>query len=179
MKSIGFKKTIIFSIVILVTLCLLTSNWIAYSKLRDSTIDNINTHSQTVIEYETSNIESWFSTKARLIDSLANRYENPAQSNDYVDIARLTKKIGELSTVYFGFDDGSAYATEQGENWVDGVAIKSQYDPRTRPWYQLAKATNGLALTDVYMDATTGHPVVSIVKNFGNGVVLGDIALSV
>lgn len=179
MKSIGFKKTIIISIVILVTLCLLTSNWMAYSKLRDSTIDNIDTHSQTVIKYETNNIESWFSTKALLINSLASRYADPAQSHDYVNIARLAKKIGELSTVYFGFDDGSTYATEQGENWIDGVAIKSQYDPRIRPWYQLAKATNGLALTDVYTDAVTGHPVVSIVKNFGNGVVLGDIALSV
>jgi methyl-accepting chemotaxis protein len=53
----------------------------------------------------------------------------------------------------------------------------SNYDPRTKPWYQEGKRSNSLIYTNPYNDATTGALMVSIGKNAGEGVVLADILL--
>ncbi len=179
MKSLGFKKTIIISIITLTAVCLIAANWLAYINLKESTIQNVNTQSKSTTHYEANKIERWFHGKALIIDSLANSYESGMLNRDYVDIAKFARNAGDLTGVYFGFEDGSAYSTSSASAWINGVANPEKYDPRTRSWYQLAKRTNSLTLTDVYPDLGTGKLVVSIVKNFGEGVVLGDIDLSI
>ncbi|MGF1760801.1 methyl-accepting chemotaxis protein [Photobacterium sagamiensis] len=153
-------------------MCLLAANWLSYADLRDHTIQNINAQSISTVRYEANKIETWFKSKTRAIDSLVNHYKAGQPSERYVETAQLTKDASALTTVMYGFDDGRSYSN-------DGVEDPDEYDPRTRPWYQQGKDANGLDLTDVYNDATTGKPVVSIVKKFGNGVVLGDIELSI
>ncbi|WP_299012890.1 methyl-accepting chemotaxis protein [uncultured Photobacterium sp.] len=179
MKSLGFKETIIVSTIMMVTVCLLASNWLAYRDLKQSTIQNINTRSLSTIHYEANKIETWFASKATIINSLAKSYEKGMHDEDYVDIARYTKDAGELTSVFFGFDDGTAYSTATSGRWINGVADTTIYDPRTRPWFQMAKQANGLNLTDVYNDSETGLNVVSISKKLNDGVVMGDIKLSI
>lgn len=172
MKSLGFKNTIIASVIVLASVCLLTANWLSYTDLRDHTIQNIDAQSISTVRYEANNIETWFQSKTRTIDSLVNHYKAGQPSESYVETAKFTKDASDLTAVLYGFDDGRSYSN-------DGVEDPDEYDPRTRPWYQKGKAANGLDLTDVYNDATTGLPVVSIVKKFESGVVLGDIELSI
>ena len=179
MKSLGFKKTLIISILLLVTASLLTSNWLSYNNLKDSTVQSIKDKSVSTARFEAKIIEDWFHTKILAIDSLANHYKLGTYGDRYVDITRFTKSASDLTSVYFGFDDGSTYSSLTGDRWINGVANKDKYDPRVRPWYQLAKRTNNLDITDVYNDTKTGEPVVSIVKNIGNGVVKGDVFLSI
>ncbi|WP_211235768.1 methyl-accepting chemotaxis protein [Psychromonas aquimarina] len=179
MKSLGFKKTIIISIIALVTLCLLTSNWIAYVNLRDNTIENVREHSKTIVNFEAGRIETWFQSKVTVIDSLAERYQGRTYNTDYVEIARLSKSIGEISAVYFGLKDGSMHGTAAGDIWTNGVADPDKYDPRTRPWYQMAKAADTPIVTDAYIDSVTKQPVVSVAKSFGEGVALADVSLSI
>ncbi|MEH6531007.1 MAG: methyl-accepting chemotaxis protein [Photobacterium frigidiphilum] len=179
MKSLGFKKTLIISIILLVTACLLISNWLSYARLRDSTIESINAQSVSIVKYEANKIEAWFQGKVRAIDSLANHYKIGESSERYLETIKFTKDASDLTAVVYGFDDGRAYSTITGGTWIDGVANPDQYDPRSRPWYQQAKSASGLDITGVYNDATTGNPVVSIVKNIGDGVVLGDIELDI
>ncbi|WP_232428146.1 methyl-accepting chemotaxis protein [Photobacterium marinum] len=163
----------------MVTVCLLASNWMAYGDLKQSAIDSINTQSLSTIRYEAKKIETWFKSKARIINSLSQTYEKGMHKEDYVDIARYTMDAGELTGVYFGFDDGTAYSTAVSGRWINGVADTTKYDPRTRPWFQMAKRTEGLNLTDVYTDSETGLNIVSIAKKLSDGVVMGDIELSI
>ncbi len=179
MKSLGFKKTIIISIILLFSMCLIISNWFAYKTLKESTIQRINTQSLSTIQDEADKIESWFENKSRLINSLAKSYENGMHDEDYVDIAKFTMDAGELNGVYFGFDNGRAYSTATGPRWVNGIANPDKYDPRTRPWYQQAKQANGLNLTNIYNDSDTDHYLVSIVKKVSDGVIMGDIEISI
>ena len=185
MKSFGFKKTIITSIVILTTLSLLISNWAAYIPLKNQTVQTVNDHSKDIMRNEVETIETWFKNKVLLIDSLADRYENKthiddlAHSLDYVAIAKLAKKISGISDIYLGFEDGRMYGTATGDMWINGVAKKDKYDPRSRPWYQQAKGKKSPVVTDFYTDAVTGQAVISIARNFGDGVALGDVSLNV
>ena len=160
-------------------MCLLAANWLSYADLRDHTIQNINAQSISIVRYEANKIETWLQNKVRAIDSLANHYKTGDSSEHYVATAKFTKEANDLTAVFYGFDDGRAYSTITGAAWNNGVADINQYDPRSRPWYRQAKAASGVDLTDVYNDSTTGKPVVSIIKSFGEGVILGDIELDI
>ncbi|WP_049772141.1 methyl-accepting chemotaxis protein [Shewanella sediminis] len=164
--------------VTLVALCLLISNWLSYIELKESTIANTNEKLRSIAKYESNNIEEWFTEKAKSIDALASHYQQGTYKGNYAQAARLSTDVGGVARIYFGFDDGSAYSTETSSKWIDGKAIPEQYDPRTRPWYQQGKATTALDVTDIYVDDGTGHDVISILKNLGDGVVLGDIELT-
>ncbi|WP_299018111.1 methyl-accepting chemotaxis protein [uncultured Photobacterium sp.] len=179
MKSLGFKNTIVTTVVALVAVSLLASNWLGYIHLRDSTVEGINTKSLAIIEYEAETIEAWFQAKSNAIQSLASNYKAGIIGDNYVNTAKLTVDSIGFSDVVFGLDDGRAYSTTIDDVWVEGVANPEKYDPRTRPWYQQGRAASGLQLTDIYTDSGTGEQVISIVKSLGDGVVIGDIELSI
>ena len=180
MKALGFKNKIIMSVIILVTACLLVSNWFAYIHLKDNTIESVALRSQSIVHYESLKIESWFKDKANAIQALASKYKKTKMltTSIYVDDARLARETIDVSGIYISLDDGQTYSTAEGENWVNGVIGPSKFDARTRPWYAMAKSTNGVAFTDSYIDKITNKPVVSIVRSFGDGVVLADVTLS-
>lgn len=178
-KLFGFRTTLIVSMSGLIILCLFVSNWISYDHIRDKTIEDVNKISQEMVRYEADKIETWFQSKAKLVDELADNYVKGSYQDNFVGIARLAKSAGEVTDIFIGFDDGRAYSTAVGEAWVDGVAKIELYDPRKRPWYSQGKTSNVLDITDVYPDATTGNDVISIIKVMNDGVALADIGLAI
>ncbi|MEZ9595703.1 methyl-accepting chemotaxis protein [Shewanella sp. 10N.261.52.F9] len=179
MKAIGFKQTMTFAIMLLVSCCLLVANWISYQALKQDTIQYVENSSQAMTHYEADAISQWFKRKATAIIAMADQYKR-GDIQQYVDFARLGKTSNSLYSVFWGFDDGSSYASvADNAIWRDGVADPSQYDPRPRGWYQLAKANQAPVLTDIYTDMVTKQPVISIVTNLGDGVLSGDIGLEI
>ncbi|CAM4174431.1 methyl-accepting chemotaxis protein [Shewanella aquimarina] len=174
----GFKKSLVASMVTLVALCLLISNWLSYVQIKEATIARVNDKLTGVTRNESAKVATWFGAKAQAMDELAQHYRLGSYQDNYVNTARLATDLSGVARIYFGFDDGSAYSTETGDKWLNGKAIPGKYDPRTRPWYQQGKATTQLEVTDIYIDDGTGHKVISILKNLGDGVVLGDIELT-
>lgn len=178
-KSLGFRGTLIVSMSSLIILCLLLSNWMFYTHIRDNTVENVNEVSKNLVRNEANKIETWFHSKAKLVDELASNYVNGAYQDNFVGIAKLAKAIGDVTAIYIGFDDGRSYSTSVGDAWVDGVGKIELYDPRKRPWYSQAKKSQVLDITDVYPDATTGNDVISIIKVMNDGVALADIELTI
>jgi methyl-accepting chemotaxis protein len=178
-KLLGFRRSLVISMGVLIALCLLVSNWVSYIEIRNSTIDSVNETSNKVVKYEASKIQQWFLAKANVVEQLANNYVSGVYQDNFVSLARVTKATGGVTDIFLGFDDGSTYSTAAGAAWVDGVARKDMYDPRVRPWYKQAKDVKVVDITDVYADATTGNDVVSIMKDMGNGVALVDIELTI
>ncbi|MCG9757022.1 methyl-accepting chemotaxis protein [Shewanella insulae] len=174
----GFKKSLVASMVTLVALCLLISNWLSYVQIKEATIARVNDKLTGVTRNESAKVATWFGAKAQAMDELAQHYHQGSYRDNYVNTARLATDLSGVARIYFGFDDGSAYSTETGDKWLNGRAIPGKYDPRIRPWYQQGKSTNQLDVTDIYIDDGTGHKVISILKNLGDGVVLGDIELT-
>ena len=176
---LGFRSALITSMSGLIIFCLLVSNWMSYNEIRDNTVEDVNELSKSMVRYEADKVETWFQSKAKLIDELSNNYVNGSYQDNFVGIAKLAKTAGDVSAIYIGFDDGRAYSTSVGDAWVDGVAKLELYDPTKRPWYSQAKASNVLDITEVYPDATTGNDVVSIIKVMNDGVALADIELTI
>ncbi|WP_282111092.1 methyl-accepting chemotaxis protein [Shewanella algicola] len=178
-KLLGFRRSLIVSLVALIAICLLISNWLSYNRIRATTVTDVNVESMSIIRFEANKIEDWFQSKAEVVNQLADNYVSGTYNDNFVSIARLTKATGQVTDIFIGFDDGRAYSTAVGDAWVDGVAKIDQYDPRTRPWYSQGKKSQVLDITDVYPDATTGNDVISIVKAMGDGVALADIELTI
>lgn len=176
---LGFRSALITSMSGLIIFCLLVSNWMSYNEIRDNTVEDVNELSKSMIRYEADKVETWFQSKAKLVDELANNYVNGSYQDNFVGIAKLAQTAGDVTAIYIGFDDGRAYSTSVGDAWVDGVAKLELYDPTKRPWYSQAKASNVLDITEVYPDATTGNDVVSIIKVMNDGVALADIELTI
>ncbi|MCW8331442.1 methyl-accepting chemotaxis protein [Photobacterium sp. SDRW27] len=170
MKSLGFKRTIILSTVLLVTSCLLVANWLSYSNLKHNTIADVDLLSSTTVRYEASRVEKWLADKATGIETMANNYKPGLSQDRYLDMARYTKESNGLAYAVFAFNNGVAYAN-------DGITHPDEWDFRDRPWFTKAKSSNKTELTDVYKDATTGKDVISITKNAGDVVVMGDLEL--
>ncbi|CAM4200325.1 methyl-accepting chemotaxis protein [Shewanella aquimarina] len=180
MKTIGFKKTITLSVIILVSLCLALSNLFSYLSLKANTVEQVNSELQTMARFEAEGIQNWFMSKANSIDALAAQYRRGQLNGDYVMLARLVKENSLLYSVFWGFEDGSSYASVVDDAiWHNGIADPSQYDPRPRGWYQLARNSDRAVLTDIYVDMVTGNPVISIVTDVGDGVLSGDIGLEI
>ncbi|MDF2156030.1 methyl-accepting chemotaxis protein [Vibrio sp. CAU 1672] len=170
MKSLGFKRTIILSTVLLVTSCLLVANWLSYSNLKRDTIADVDLLSSTIVRYEASRVEKWMADKVTGIETMAANYQPGLSQDRYLDMARYTKQSNELAYAVFAFSNGVAYAN-------DGITKPEEWDFRDRPWYTKAKSSNRTELTDVYKDATTGKDVISITRNVGDVVVMGDLEL--
>ena len=179
MKALGFKKTIITAFIGVVALSLITANWFAYNNIREQTILNVNQNSQLVVRYEAEKIESWFKDKIGVINSVGGHFKNKSNDKDYVSVARLIKQTSALSDLYFAFDDGRLKGSATGDIWTNGETTPDKFDPRTRPWYKEAKEKQEIILTDIYLDALTKQPVISIAKNLGDQIVLGDLPLDI
>ncbi|AZG72822.1 methyl-accepting chemotaxis protein [Shewanella livingstonensis] len=180
MKNVGFKQTITFAIILLVTCCLLVASWISYRALKQDTIHFVNLSSQSITHYEAGAISNWFNQKATAVSAIATLYRQGKLDKQFVNIARLGKQANELYSVFWGFEDGTSYASVADDDiWHDGVADPSLYDPRPRGWYQLAKNHARAQLTDIYTDMVTNQPVISIVTNIEDGVLSGDIGLEI
>ncbi|CED59149.1 Methyl-accepting chemotaxis protein [Moritella viscosa] len=178
-KNLGFKRLIILSVVILLTAILLVSNIISYNTIKSKTIEDVNLLSSSIVSYEANKIEDWFTTKTDALNAISQKYKSNGLGDDYVTIARLMKETSGFASVFFAFDDGVTYSTAQNSDWVNGVAIIERYDARKRPWYTKGKNTATLDVTDVYNARSTGLPVISVVRNIGNGVLLGNIGLEI
>lgn len=179
MNKLGFRRALLLSVSALIALCLIISNLYSYSVLRQEVMQNVDDRSRATVRIEAENLENWFRQKADALLQLKDHQPQQTDASNYVEIARFTKKVSGLSAVLFAFDDGRAYSSIEGGAWKNGVADISRYDARTRPWYAQGKRTQNISLTDVYADATSGNMLVSLVAPIHQGVLLGDIELTI
>ncbi|WP_298440317.1 methyl-accepting chemotaxis protein [uncultured Ferrimonas sp.] len=179
MKSIGFKGSIIASVVTLLSVCLLISNSLSYSELRESTIARIDARSSTNVRYEANALSQWFARRSSAIEALAQKYRPGDAGSRYVLLTELTQAASGIDEVMISNEDGQSFTTLDGENFENGIAIIEKYDATTRPWYKQGRAVGVLDVTEVYLDAQNNMPVISVVKAVEDGVILGDITLGI
>lgn len=122
------------------------------------------------------NIESWLSGRLLLIESTA---QTIAADSDSRSVLRLLEQRAVAETflfTYFGSAEGQYQMRPEDEE------LPSDYDPRTRPWYQAAVSAGGPILTEPYADAGLGSLVMTLAVPVRSndqtlGVVGGDLAL--
>ncbi|MHB0766707.1 methyl-accepting chemotaxis protein [Stutzerimonas sp. NM35] len=122
------------------------------------------------------NIQNWLSGRLLLIEGAAQTVGN---DSDPRRVLRLFEQKAFTETflfTYFGSVEGQYLMRPEDEE------LPTDYDPRTRPWYQDAVSAGGSTLTEPYADAGLGGLVMTLatpVRSHGQtlGVVGGDLAL--
>ncbi|WED24497.1 methyl-accepting chemotaxis protein [Vibrio sp. JC009] len=180
MKKLGFKNSLVLSVSLLIVVCLLGSNIYSYKTLKNRVIEDVDQIAIAAATSEAVKLQDWFATKFKAVDSLAKHYKPGSDAQQYVELTKFSKDTSDLTTVLIALDDGRSFSTISGPSWKDGVAIIDKYDARQSPWYMQGKRANReIDLTEVYNDAFSGKPLVSIVKAINGGVVLGGIDISI
>ena len=145
--------------------------WISVNQLQQETTSALNNEMANISHATSRYISDWLAIRSDMM--LAN--ENVILESNNSDREMLvTKRAGQFLSVYVGFDDGSIAYGDKTEDWP------ADYDPRTRPWYQDAMATNGLIITEPYQDFD-GSVVVSFAKAFSGskqGVLAADLTVT-
>ncbi|MCG9598520.1 methyl-accepting chemotaxis protein [Vibrio sp. Isolate25] len=165
------KLKIQIAIAIIIAIVSGVQAWISVSQLKQETTSALNSEMANVSHATSRYISDWLSIRSDMM--LAN--EVSILNTDNADREMLiTKRAGGFLSVYAGFDDGSIAYGDKSEDWP------ADYDPRTRPWYKDAMATNGLIVTEPYQDFD-GSIVVSFAKAFSgskNGVLAADLTVT-
>ncbi|WP_104749486.1 methyl-accepting chemotaxis protein [Helicobacter cynogastricus] len=68
-------------------------------------------------------------------------------------ILKYTAKNLDAFNTYVGLEDGEIYTSS--------IPAPKGFDPRVRSWYQKAKATNNVLISNVYADSFTGKLVIT------------------
>ncbi len=151
----SYKVVIASSFLLIVSISLLSiSQYLTIKseveqQIAQTTRDTINGVSRTV-----SHVLDAQKAQAQYVTSLANNDLSRAGITDVIENPTLHQNFllvgGGMET------DGKAISGDP--NWDPG----SDWDARTRPWYQDAKERNQLIITDPYADAVTGDILISI-----------------
>ncbi len=116
---------------------------------------------------ESAQLEGWIETKKNFGETASNVFTS---LNGNLDLLKARETLSavtgdkELLELSLGLEDGYFRSYYAGD-WTGKI------DPKVRPWYQLAKQTGGVAITDPYVDVNTKKLIVAVctpVKANGN-----------
>ncbi|GAL33912.1 methyl-accepting chemotaxis protein [Vibrio maritimus] len=98
-------------------------------------------------------IKNWIDIRK----DIASAFNGFADQEDKVPYLQQARIAGGFDDIFFGTPEGDMYRSHPERNRAD-------YDPRTRPWYQDAKAANKQIITEAYQDAITNALLVTIAE---------------
>lgn len=130
-----------------------------------------------LVESYSNEIQKRLAEKDGIVGALAKEFSVllPAEADTKRILEHIAKSTPGVQNAFVGLADRRFI---DGSGWV----APSDYDPRTRDWYKKAIESQGTYYTDVYVDAITKKPVISVTQAIrsGNqvvGVVGIDLAL--
>ncbi|MFP8967536.1 methyl-accepting chemotaxis protein [Pokkaliibacter sp. CJK22405] len=152
MRTLKGKLLLLTSIVILGVTALLTGS--SYWEMKKNLHEHVSQTVNLINTQTAGKIAEWLDGKKSAIAAVATA--QPA-ADSLTQALTIAHKGGRFSLAYAGFDDGQMV-------YDDGRTPREGYDPRKRPWYQLAQQTEALSITKPYIDATTGGLVITVVQ---------------
>lgn len=155
--------------------------WSALYIIKNQATKSVNTTLQNTVSQAVTQVDGWINTNSKVIETLGSVINATVPLNQitlqHLQVFKDASNAKSISDIYFGLENGKFV---DGSEWVPDAG----YDARQRPWYQKAKETNALSISDPYLDATTDGYAISIAlplkNNQGNfaGVLSEDILLS-
>lgn len=173
----NLRNRMIVYISVPVILILVFLSLFSYYRASAALDHEIRTSAQYVAENYSNDIQKRLAAKEALVSTLAKEYSLniPPEAEIKRSMEYFTKNTPGVQDIYVGLADKKFI---DGTGWIP----PADYDPRTRGWYKQALETQEACYTDVYIDAITKKPVLSITHAIrsGNqiiGVVGADLAL--
>lgn len=152
-----FKTKMTLVISVLMVLGLSIFGFFSYQDTKKNAVIQIESSLVMASNSLTDYIDLWLYSKKSGVKNTAKSFKDVevTATQDLIDrLKEATEVLGAMDS-YIGLEDGSMILGSESK-------LPDAYDPRVRPWYTQAKETKQLGITDIYTDATTGKPIISI-----------------
>lgn len=176
--KLGFKKALLVSSSVLITLSVGTANYLSYSNQRDALKETISESTAKRALAESRQVKDFMDGIAQSVHGMAEDYR---QNTNYAggDVYRLISygRASNIDILTVGYSDNSAYTNDLNvDGWDQGKGPES-YKPADSFWYKDAQNASGPIVTDIYVDETTNTTMVSVTEKIPNGALIADITL--
>ncbi|MEO9275394.1 methyl-accepting chemotaxis protein [Marinomonas sp. 5E14-1] len=177
--NLGFKGSLIVSVVLALLLSLSVAALFSYQMIKDQVTQNVTNDLRYLVNEEADSILSVFHRAEEAVTAISKYFtEKGYGPSDYPSVLMTSAKAGGISKLTLGFEDGTSYVSKpSSKTFPGGVGITSKYDPRTRPWYQEGKATSGLSHSKPFF-TKSGDPILAVSHTVNNGVLAADVRFS-
>ncbi|MCH8498656.1 MAG: methyl-accepting chemotaxis protein [Marinobacter sp.] len=177
MKSLSFGQKLLVAFGALLVLIIAVYAVMADRRLVNTTDTYVDAMMADAVTQSTAAIADWLNTRLSLTEAAARTLQTAVNDQDARRILVTATVGGGFDDVYVGRDDGyMLMPNDQSQQ-----ALPAGYDPRTRPWFQLAKQLGRASFTEPYRDASSGNTIIStlapVTRGAYAGVVGGDITL--
>jgi len=153
-SSIAAKVLLATVGIVLVTM----TGFAAYQDWRDGRRleEGVESDMRSVATATARSVGNWFAGRTLLIETAAQSVAKLSAGEVVSETFNRDTYVNNFLTTYFGT------AAEGRFDAFPPVDLPSDYDPRTRPWYQDAIAAKSTILTAPYADASSGDLIVSL-----------------
>ncbi|MBW3516315.1 methyl-accepting chemotaxis protein [Shewanella sp. NKUCC01_JLK] len=166
MKSYSLRQKILFSVILALSSVILLLSWQSYTSQKKVLLDVNLEQAQRLGDQQALLIGEWLASRQKIVKGLAGQ-----RNNDIVQAMKQAKQSGGFESTYFGESNGNMRDSEPATDYTN-------YDPRTRPWYQEAMRTGGSVFTRPYLDTAFNILVVTLAEPVAGGVIAGDLSIS-
>ncbi|GGX77554.1 methyl-accepting chemotaxis protein [Vogesella alkaliphila] len=171
----SLKQRLLFFVAILLAIAIALLSALSYQRMRSEIILGVQQELDAAIAGNGEALGRWLAQRRDAIQATANRLADVDASAPY-PVLQQGKDAGGFDQTFAGYADKAMRYHTPDKLPADG------YDPTARPWYQLATAQKGTAVTAPYafvekqkLGVTVASPILRDGAQIG--VVGGDIAL--
>ena len=170
--KLGFKEKILFSAGTFLGLSLMIFGIVSYYQMETNLRIELESKQHIQTKLLRNDLENWFEMKMAVVESL----KNSLQKLDILSQETMTsylimaKETIDAEKVYVGLTDGQML-------YASGANPPKGFDPRARGWYKTAMSAGKLAITDVFMGASSKKETISVVAPIvKNSVTVGVVS---
>ena len=175
--KLGFKRKIALSAGLFLTSALLIFGLFSFSSSKSNLREEIEQTKLKEALLLKNDIQAWLDEKKKILETSASDIAmiDSFSESTIKPFLKNAHKTTRAAATYMGIEDSGLMVYQ-----ADGKTQKVGYDPRKRPWYKQAKAENTSIVTDVYIDASTGKPTISVAAPaFKNGRFVGVVSTDI
>ncbi|WP_042012839.1 methyl-accepting chemotaxis protein [Aeromonas fluvialis] len=166
MKNLSLKQKILLSVVIALSLVILLLSWQSYSSQKSLLLQGSQEQLQRLGNQQAERISDWLAARRDVIQALGNK-----AGADPLNALQQAQVSGRFQLTYFGESNGKM-------NDSNPAIDRSNYDPRSRPWYQEAMSKGAMITTKPYLGVASEGTILTIATPVSGGVVGGDLAIN-
>lgn len=154
----GVKNRLTLTVAVIVLFYTAVLLALTYGLMREMAQRNSAELADTVLEEADTHITRFFRNMKELagaLSSYSSVYEQDVPRMKELFLTNVWARRAYMRAIYLGTEEGEMFEWGYGEGFVDNAPVFAPgYDPRVRPWYQDALATQGFAVTDPYLYAS-------------------------
>ena len=169
----GFKQRVALASGILFGVLLITFSVISYYEIKQNSKKELTEKQMFRMQKMKVYVNEWINTRFEVATALSNQIstmEEPYTKEKIIPLLNSAKMGLGANLTYLGLEDGSNI-------YASGKSAAQGFDPRTRPWYQVAIASNKTIAVDPFIGANTKKLTIVIaspvIKNGNKKGVVG------